>query len=121
MNRRKSRSRSRSRDTRNRDNKDTSANGQQNVERWPNDKYFENDRRRDSSYRRRNDDNGDQFDRRDDRMNEPRKRFGVGYDKHTKRQFEQDIMDTRRTKREIIGREGTMPVVWGSSPTPSEM
>lgn len=120
MNRR--RGRSRSADNRSRDNKKTPTNGTQNVERWPNDKYFENDRRRDASYRRRDDDNNEsKFERRDDRMgNESRKRHGLGYDKQTKRQFEHDIFDTRRTKREVIGREGTA-VVWGKSPSPSEM
>lgn len=92
-------------------------NGNKHVERWPNDKYSENNRRRDSSHRRRD----EEKNRHDDRMgNEGRKRYGLGYDKQTKRQFEQDIMDTRRTKREVIGREGTS-VVWGRSPSPSEM
>lgn len=68
-----------------------------------------------------NDDDDDHHHRRDDRMgNEPRKRYGLGYGKETKRQFETDIMDTRRTKREVIGREGSS-AVWGQSPTPSEM
>lgn len=94
-------------------------NGNKPVERWPNDKYSENNRDRDVSHRRR-DNSAEQNDRRDDRMgNESRKRYGLGYDKQTKRQFEQDIMDTRRTKREVIGREGTS-VVWGRSPSPSE-
>lgn len=94
-------------------------NGNKTVERWPNDKYSENNHGRDSSYRRR-DNNAEQNERHDDRMgNESRKRFGLGYDKQTKRPFEHDIMDTRRTKREIIGREGTS-VVWGRSPSPSE-
>ncbi|XP_055323207.1 NKAP family protein CG6066 [Sitodiplosis mosellana] len=109
MNRQKSRSKSR-------DSKMTAA----NVERWPNDKFSENNRRRDASYRRRDDTVG-RGDRRDDRMaNENRRRHGLGYDKSTKRQFEQDIMDTRRTKREVIGREGTA-IVWGRSPSPSEI
>lgn len=113
MIRRKSRSRSR-------DSKNTAANGAKNVERWPNDKYSENERRRDAPYRRR-DDSAEKSDRRNDRMcNENRRRHGLGYDKSTKRQFEQDIMDTRRTKREVIGREGTS-IVWGRSPSPSEM
>lgn len=91
------------------------------IERWPNDKYSENARRRDTSYQRHDDNNADKFDRRDDRMgNESRRRHGIGYDKHTKRQFEPDIMDTRRTKREVIGREGTASV-WGRSPSPSQM
>ena len=121
MNRRRSRSRSRdSKKTTATATATTSANGGKNVERWPNDKFAENNRRRDASYRHR-DDSAEKGDRRDDRMgNENRKRFGLGYDKSTKRQFEQDIMDTRRTKREVIGREGTSHV-WGRSPSPSEM
>lgn len=112
MNRRESRSRSR-------DFKRPTTNGAKNVERWPNDKFAENDRRRDFS-RRRHDD-GEPGGRRDDRMgNEHRKRHGLGYDKQNKQQFEQDIMDTRRIKREVIGREGTS-AVWGRSPSPSDM
>lgn len=42
------------------------------------------------------------------------------FDKQGKRPFEQDFMDTRRAKREIIGREGTA-VVWGKSPPPGEL
>lgn len=99
----------------------TNGTGTKPVERWPNDKYDENnDRRRDVSRRRHNNDEDDY--RRDDRMgnHEQRKRYGVGYGKQNKQQFEQDIMDTRRIKREVIGREGTS-VVWGQSPSPSEM
>lgn len=88
-------------------------------ERWPNDKFEENNRRRDSSRRHYN--NDDENYRRDNRMgNDSRKRYGLGYDKQAKQQFQQDIMDTRRTKREVIGRDGTC-VVWGHSPTPSEI
>lgn len=113
MNRKKSRSRSR-------DSKRPSANGTKTDERWPNDKYSEIERKRDFLPRRR-DGSADKNDRRDDRMgNESRRRYGLGYDKQVKRQFEQDIMDTRRTKREMIGREGTA-VVWGRSPSPSAM
>lgn len=94
--------------------------GAKNVERWPNDKYSETDQRRDLS-RRRRDDSSETDGRRDDRMgNEQRKRYGLGYNNQTKRQFETDIMDTRRTKREVIGREGTSSV-WGKSPSPSDM
>lgn len=80
------------------------------IERWPNDKYAENERRTNPFARKH-------FKLDDDQKTEIRMQK---YDKQTRRQFEHDIMDTRRTKREIIGREGTS-IVWGKSPPPSEV
>lgn len=65
------------------------------VERWPNDRFDP--------------------DARPDR-NEFRERRGLGHNKRNDRNnFHDDIMDTRRIKREEIGVEGTS-MVWGKSP-----
>lgn len=123
-NRRSSRSKDRHFDRKNnrshiRDEKKNNDDRCDDDDRWPNDKFAEYNRRRDVSIRQR-DKSNERGGRHGDRLgHESHKRHGLGYDKQTKRQFEQDIMDTRRTKREVIGREGTS-VVWGSTPSPSE-
>lgn len=115
--RRDSRSRSRSRD---RSYKKHAANGREEhgrdkadkeVERWQNDKFAENNERRTNPFSRPH------FKLNDDA--DSRARRSQNYDKQTRRQFEHDIMDTRRTKRELIGKEGTS-IVWAKSPPPSE-
>lgn len=89
------RSRSRSRERRPNPFRRTET-GERNkdVERWPNDKFDPNARP----------------DRR-----EFKERRGLGFKKNDRDNFTQDIMDTRRIKREEIAIEGTS-TVWGKSP-----
>jgi len=69
--------------------------GGQGIERWPNDRFDP--------------------DARPDR-NAFKERRGLGYNNRNDRNnFQDDIMDTRRIKREEIGIEGTS-MVWGKSP-----
>lgn len=68
--------------------------GGKNVERWQNDKFDPN--------------------ARPDR-NEFHGRRGLGFKRNDRSNFDEDIMDTRRIKREEIGIEGTN-MVWGKSP-----
>lgn len=88
-------------------------------ERWPNDKYSEN-AQQSNPFTRRRAGSPRKNDRINDFRGDSRMRRQNNFDKKPKRQFEDDIMDTRRTKRETIGREGA-PGVWAKSPTPREM
>lgn len=99
------------------------------VERWPNDKFDENNRPGPSNPFGRNqrepahDGYGGHFDDgRGERGGRPRR--GLGYDREKKQQqhrpFEDDLLDTRRTKREMIGKAGTASV-WGKTPPHPEL
>lgn len=56
-------------------------------------------------------------------MSGGRPRRGLGYERDKKQQqrpFEDDLLDTRRTKREMIGKAGTA-AIWGKSPPHPEL
>lgn len=63
------------------------------VERWPNDKYFEMGRETGSN----------------------RDRKGFGYHKNVRKGKDDDFMDARRLQREAIGEEG-IAIAWAKSP-----
>lgn len=85
----------------------------ENVERWPNDKYFEMNRNNSDTSNNHRDRHREQNNFRDND-----RRGGLGFLKPNKKSQDDDIMDSRRLQREEIGIEG-VEMVWGKSPVRS--